>query len=185
MSKILSSRDKLGFNFEMSNLEGLRQHHLYRYVKFRNPKNPYAWKQKIGDGLDLVLKIGDYTLYLEESFCSSSYPYRQAWFNKSRLVRFKNYPKPDKFHLYLLLTNLPENFEHVNTHNIQVINYSQLIQLINNLVNTTTNLITNTTNRHTIKSVYGITNNIVTSYIRTTWLDPQGHIIKEGFLYIP
>lgn len=43
----LWSRDFLGYSFEMGNIEVLKKHRLYKYVKYRNPKKPHSWKRRL------------------------------------------------------------------------------------------------------------------------------------------
>ena len=43
---ILGWKDKLGFEWEMVVLEVLRQKGFYKYVKFRNSKEPFKWKRQ-------------------------------------------------------------------------------------------------------------------------------------------
>ena len=137
----LWSRDFLGYSFEMGNIEVLKKHGLYEYVKYRNPKKPYSWKRKKGIGVDMVLKVHGYTVYIEESYNGSSYPYRKSWFEKSRLPRFKGYPR-DEFHLWVLLTNKTRNFNSVKElaeeHETQIMNINGLLKLIRNLIKKST-----------------------------------------------
>lgn len=137
----LWSRDFLGYSFEMGNIEVLKKHGLYKFVKYRNPKKPYSWKRKKGIGVDMVLKVHDYTVYVEESYNGSSYPYRKSWFKESRLPRFKGYPR-DEFHLWVLLTNKPRNFNSIKElaeeHETQIMNINGLLKLVRNLIKKST-----------------------------------------------
>ena len=131
--KILWSRDLLGYNFEMPNIEVLKKSGLYKHVVYRNPENPRLWKRKRGVGVDMIIKIGYYTFYIEESFCSKDYYYRRRWFEGCRLPRFKGYPN-DKLHLHIILTNKPRNFDSVKDlakeHGIQIMDLNDLLTLI-------------------------------------------------------
>jgi len=133
--QILASKDLLGYNFEMSNIEVLKKYKLYTYVKFRNPKKPRLWKRKKGVGVDMVIKIGYMTYYLEDSFCSKEYYYRKNWFLKCRLPRFHNYPS-NETHVKIIWTNKPQNFESVKdlaeTFHIQIMSTNQILNLIRN-----------------------------------------------------
>ena len=132
----LWSRDFLGYNFEMGNIEVLKKHGLYKYVVYRNPKNPILWKKKKGMGVDMVLKRNGYAVYVEESFCGSEYPYRKNWFEKCRLPRFKGY-RSDAYHIKVILTNKPRNFESVKQlakqHEIRILTIRGLLRLIRRL----------------------------------------------------
>jgi len=129
----LWSRDFEGYDFEMGNIEVLRKHKLYKYVVYRNPKKPRLWKKKKGIGVDMVIKVGYYTFYIEESFCGADYHYRRKWFEKCRLPRFESYPN-DKLHRHIILTNKPRNFNPVKDpakeHDIQIMNINGLLTLI-------------------------------------------------------
>jgi len=127
----LGFKDLLGYNFEMGNLEVLKSHNLFKHVNFCNSSNQWQWKTKIGKGVDLVMKIEPYTLYIEESYCGSDYKYRQLWFEKCRIPRFFNYPH-DKYHVHIVLTNKPNNFSSVKTR-IKIMDINALLHYISKL----------------------------------------------------
>jgi hypothetical protein len=133
------NRDRLGYNFEMSNLSALKQYKLSKYIEFCNPKDFPQWKRKIAHGVDLVLKVFNIVLYIEESFCSKVYTYRINWFKKCRLPRFEGYPQ-NKNHIHIILTNRLSNFSHVKNlaqfFNTIILDFNQLLQYIRELVNT-------------------------------------------------
>lgn len=142
----LWSRDFKGYKNEMTNIEVFKDKGLYKYVKHRNPKNPKLWKKKKGLGVDMVIKCNDthnyeYVFYIEESYCNSEYYYREAWFRKCRLPRFRNYPDSDRFHYKIILTNKPQNFkgvEHLAIENqITILNLNQLLTIIYEIINKT------------------------------------------------
>jgi len=108
----LGWKDKIGYLWEMSVLEELRDKKLYKYVKYRNPKNPQKWKKTKKKGVDIVLKIGCFTFYLECRFKTKRRIYRYKWFRKTVKPRFKEYPQ-DMYHFHIVLTNRPSDFEHV------------------------------------------------------------------------
>jgi len=120
----------------MGNIEVLKKHGLYKYVVYRNPKNPMLWKKKKGMGVDMVLKRNGYAVYVEESFCGSEYPFRKNWFEKCRLPRFKGY-RSDAYHIKVILTNKPRNFESVKQlakqHEIRILTVNGLLRLIRSL----------------------------------------------------
>ena len=111
---ILGWKDKLGFEWEMVVLEVLRQKGFYKYVKFRNSKEPFKWKRQKQKGVDIVLKIGCFVFYIECRYQSKPRIYRFAWFDRTVVPRFKGYPQ-DMYHFNVILTNRPSNFEHVES----------------------------------------------------------------------
>lgn len=127
----LGFKDLLGYNFEMNNLEVLKSHKLLKHVNFCNSSNQWQWKTKIGHGVDLVLKIEPFTLYIEESYCSHDYKYRQSWFERDRNPRFANYPN-DKYHVHVILTNKPNNFSTIKTHK-RIMDINALLHYISKL----------------------------------------------------
>jgi len=137
--RTLWSRDFSGYSHEMANIEVLKKHGLYKYVVYRNPKNPRLWKRKKGVGVDMVVKVGDHAVYVEESFCSKPYYYRLSWFIESRLKRFEHYPN-DSFHHWVIWTNKPQNFQNeaiqkiCNQKNIKIVNTNGILKLIYKLI---------------------------------------------------
>jgi len=131
--RILGAKDFDGYKFEMGNASLLKSRGFGNHLVYHNPKSPRSWKRKKGVGVDKVFKVGDRTFYVEESFCSKDYYYRHAWFEKSRLPRFRGYPN-DKFHDWIVLTNRPRNFSPVmdlaEQYNIRILDPKQLISLI-------------------------------------------------------
>ena len=88
--------------------------------------------------MDLVFKVGKIWIYVEEAFCSRDYYFRNKWFNDSRLPRFLGkYPFPDKNHLWVILTNKPENFDSISKQaeswGIKILDIQGLIKLIKKL----------------------------------------------------
>lgn len=148
--KVLAIRDFLGYQFEMGNIEVLKKYKLYKYVVFRNPKQPHLWKRQKGKGVDMVIKVGGYALYIEDSFCSHDYYYRSDWFIKCRLKRFENY-RSDSRHIRLILTNKPRNFRGVNqlaqANGIQIITINGLLQKLRDILCTVSSNISKFSNR--------------------------------------
>jgi len=130
----LGIKDYLGYSLEMANIEVLKKHGLYKYVVYRNPKNPFLWKRKKGFGVDMVLKVNDVAFYVEESFCQHDYSYRERWFTECRLTRFSKYPLSDNWHMRILLTNRLHNFNGVSDlakkHGIQIMSINDLLTTI-------------------------------------------------------
>jgi len=145
--KELWSRDYLGYTFEMRNIEVLRQYGFYKFLDYHNPKEPYAWKRKKKVGVDMILKVHDYTIYVEETYNSARYYFRRKWFDDSRIPRFKGFPH-DNFHLWIVLTNRPRNFNSVKEYaenlGIQIVNINGLFSLIRDLINKTLERISST-----------------------------------------
>jgi hypothetical protein len=145
----LNETDSLGYGFEMANLECLKGYGYGKYIVYSNPSNTYAWKRKRGYGVDLILKLGEHTYYVEEGFCSYSYKLSQSWFMKSRVSRFRDYPS-DAYHHQIIVTNKPHNYSGVfftysNLSSILVVTIDYLLQTIRDyalsreLVKTTNN----------------------------------------------
>lgn len=133
LTHYLASLDYQGYSFEMDNIEVFRSHGLYRYIKYRNPKNPVLWKRTKKMGVDMVIKVGNFTFYVEIRFNSTDYKQRTKWFYDSCLPRFKNYPA-DNTHIRLLLTNKPNNYSSVQselqTNAIRVVTINELLSLL-------------------------------------------------------
>lgn len=134
----LGIKDFLGYSFEMSNIEVLKKHGLYKHVVFRNFKNPHLWKRQKGFGVDMVLKVNDVSVYIEESYCQHDYAYRTSWFEKCRLARFSKYPLSDNWHMRILLTNKPNNFNGVSdlakNYGIQIMSINDLLKFARSLL---------------------------------------------------
>jgi hypothetical protein len=125
-----------GMTFEADNLEVLKSEGLLKYVTFHNPVTSlwnYIRHSGSGMGVDLIMVIGAFTLYIEESFCSHVYPYRQRWWNKCRAQRFNQYVS-DRYHRQIVLSNFPENFKGVNTGSIILYSLTTLLALIRSLL---------------------------------------------------
>lgn len=134
--KSLWSNDFLGYKFEMLNLAVLKKHGYGKYITYKNPKDPSQWKRKKGVGVDLIITMLGFVFYIEESFCTHNYPYRQNWFTKCRLPRFSTY-KSDNKHIRVLLTNKPQNFSSVTQqakqNNIIITTLNQLLTRLRKL----------------------------------------------------
>ena len=86
---------------------------------------------------DLIIEIGDYKLFIEESCCRKPYHYRRKWFTECRLPRFEGCPKPSEYVYWIVLTNRPENFNSVrelaSEYSICVMSIENILSLISNL----------------------------------------------------
>jgi hypothetical protein len=126
----------MGMKFEVSNLQVFKDNGFGKYIKFSNPlKNFWSYCKHSGEGkgVDMVMVIGAFWLYIEESFCSHYYRYHQRWWNLCREERFKQYPN-DKFHKQIVLTNRAENFKSTSTGSITVHSIHSLLVLIQSLI---------------------------------------------------
>ena len=107
---MLGDTDQLGYDFEFEEIEKLIMEGFKKYIVYTNPRNEYFWQKKKQKGVDLVLHIGKYRIYVEIRFHSCFYHYRTQWFQKSTMQRFAPYPhKKNDYHI--VLTNRPENYE--------------------------------------------------------------------------
>lgn len=141
----LEPRDQMGYDFEIKEiLPKLIEAGLSEYLK-HNPIDPFEWSHTKTIGVDFELKICDYELYIEASYCKKPYHYRNKWFTKCRIPRFENCPKPSEFVYWIVLTNRPENFNSVkdlaNEYSITIMSIDNILSLITNL--TTNNKLTN------------------------------------------
>jgi hypothetical protein len=139
--QVLSNLDQKGYDWEINTVvERIKAHKgLYkRVVKYRNPKEPRAWKRKVEHGVDIVTEIN--TSYINEAqyaecrFSSHDFRICRAWFWKSILTRFENYPKPDNGHKWFIVTNKPRNYDSItdllNEHGIKVLSLAQYINYL-------------------------------------------------------
>jgi hypothetical protein len=110
----MSARDKEGFDFEMDNLQCLKDNGFNPLITFHNPTNFWQWKRHIGVGHDLTIEANGVTYYIEESYQDSDYSYRAQWVYQSRQPRFRDVPESDATHQRALLVNKPENFKGVS-----------------------------------------------------------------------
>ncbi len=136
----LGKYDQMGHDYEIKEvLVELEEAGLGEYITYHNSEDEYLWSCAKAKGVDFKLKVGDYELYVEASFCSKPYKYRKRWFMKCRFPRFKDCPKPAEKILWIVLTNRPENFSPPSVqavakeHSIQIMAIPQLIYLLNKL----------------------------------------------------
>ena len=91
------------------------------------------WKTQIGNGYDFQFTVGQYVIEVENKHCNANYPIRKQWFFDSVLPRFRC--KPNKYHIRVLLTNKPKNYNSVRAENftaqIRICTTHQLVELIN------------------------------------------------------
>ena len=134
----LSQLDEIGYNEEYHDFKRIQGLKLGKYLSFHNPWNKHRWKLEIGNGVDFVFVVGDYKIYVEKKYCQANYPIRTQWFNESVLPRFKNCPAPDRFNIYVVECNKPQNYNPVKTlaaaAQIRILTFQQLISLIHSLL---------------------------------------------------
>ena len=109
----LTEREELGFDYEMSNLECLKGYGYSKFITYHNPTVAYQWLRRKGFGVDLVLKLGEHTYYVEEKFMSYDYKLSQTAFYNDTLKRFENLPE-DANHTHLVVVNRPQNYSTVS-----------------------------------------------------------------------
>jgi len=128
----LGYTDQLGYNFEMDNLDVVKDNGYGKYIRFANPRNIWAWKTHKGMGVDMVIGLGEDTYYIEERFMSYNYNLSQSWFEQKCLPRFRDYPN-DQHHYHIVLANRPKNFGQV-LEGVQVVsddNASLVVGVVN------------------------------------------------------
>lgn len=134
---MLAYKDKIGQGYEIRSLYRLISDGFKKYIVFHNPVNPEEWKRTKGHGVDLILKVGKYTIYVEEAFCSRDYTYRTSWFIKEKLSRFKLI-KESKYSYRIILSNRPWNFNVVKELakflGIVIYHYTQLVIFLRRLI---------------------------------------------------
>jgi hypothetical protein len=153
----LAWKDKLGYNFEFEVQTELKKAGICRFIKYANPRNVYQWLKKKTKGVDLVLHIGNYRIYVECRFHSHFYHYRTRWFQSSTVQRFAEYPHT-KYDITIVCTNMPSVYETPDikaisgAQGILIYDVNQLVDYINNLLPVTNCLTTNqpTNNQLTI-----------------------------------
>lgn len=131
-------KDQMGYDFELKEvLPRLEENGLGEHLTYHNPIDPYEWAHTKTVGVDLILEVGKFIFYVEVSFCSRNYPYRRKWFEKCRIPRFDNCPKPSEYVYWIVLTNRPENFNSVKNlakeFSIRIMSIDNLISLLTNL----------------------------------------------------
>src|SRR3990170_7405395 len=120
----------------MENKAEIEQSGLSEHMVYCNPSNPYLWKQRKQKGVDKVLHVGKYRIYVEDRFSNHSYYYRISWFQKSTMQRFQNYPHT-KSDIHVVCTNRPENYSSVQPlaqqFSVLILSTSQLVDYIQSL----------------------------------------------------
>lgn len=121
---------EVGRQFEAEVQDKLRNAGLGDYVSYANPVDSLkAYKANITKGVDIILIIHGEVYLIECSSNSYDYPYHQSWFNHSRTPRFYPYPARKEFHS-IVCTNRPNNFRHIDSGTIQIVEPNTLIQLL-------------------------------------------------------
>jgi hypothetical protein len=166
-----------GRSFELNNLEVIKSEGLAKYVTFHNPLTSlwnYMRHSGEGMGVDLIMVIGMFTLYIEESFCSHHYSYRQRWWDKCRAVRFKQYMS-DSRHIHIVLTNITDNFRKVSTGVIQLLDVTKLLSLIRSLLPESTTSLTTTLDRNRCIGMVTVSDNrqLIDDPNHEAWLEEQ------------
>lgn len=128
-------KDEMGYNHEIHEvLPKLVEVGYGQYIINHNPTDYYEWAHTRTIGVDLEMQISSYKLCIEISYCSKQYYYRREWFTKCRVPRFRDCPKPDSHTYWIILTNMPENFNPVQEiaaeYSISIMGLNQLISLI-------------------------------------------------------
>lgn len=180
----LAWKDKYGYDFEFEKIQDLIEAGLGKFIKYANPRNIYQWLKKKAKGVDIILHIGKYRIYIECRFHSHFYHYRTRWFQHSTVQRFADYPHT-KYDIHIVLTNntLVYNTPFIKSvaesQGIFIYDIQQLVQYVSNLslsVNDyTTNPITNNpTTNNIINNVYD-----PLSYSRLSIDDKEQLIMEE------
>jgi len=136
---MLGDTDQLGYDFEFEEIEKLIMEGFKKYIVYTNPRNEYFWQKKKKKGVDLVLHIGKYRIYVEIRFHSCFYHYRTQWFQKSTMQRFAPYPHT-KYDYHIVLTNntmvyeTPQITEIKTAHGVFIFNLYDLISFIRSLL---------------------------------------------------
>jgi hypothetical protein len=133
---MLGWKDKLGYDWEFEKIEDLIKANLGKFIKYTNPRNIYQWLKKKTKGVDIILHIGKYRIYIECRFHSHFYHYRTRWFQKSTIQRFQNYPHT-KYDIHVVLTNntlvyeTPDITALSKSQGIFIYTIDQLVQYVN------------------------------------------------------
>jgi hypothetical protein len=144
----LSSLSQSGYDFEIKDtLHKLIEFGLETNIIYHNPIDPFEWKHTRKKGVDLIMRVGEYILYVEMTCLGAYYPYRREWFIESRIPRFEGCPKPSDFVFWIVLTNRPENFNSVKSlaseYSISIMSIENILSLISTLTITNKQLTTN------------------------------------------
>jgi len=135
---MLGYKDKLGYNFEFEAKADTEKAGFGKYIVYANPQNPYLWKKRKQKGVDMVLHVGGFRIYVEMRFHSHFYHYRTEWFQNSTMQRFAEYPHT-KYDYHVVLTNntlvyeTPKIKEIAESQGVYIYSFTQLCNLINNL----------------------------------------------------
>lgn len=162
--KRLTRNELIGKDYEFKEcLFELQKYGLDQYVTFHNPIEDDKWKENRERTVDLIIKIGKFTFYVECKKQNGEYYFEYKWLNENVLERFDDVPLIDKYTFHILLTNRPDNFSgrvenYLNIYGTEVLTIDLLItKLLRYLdVNTDTSLLYNTlyTDNSTILSNY-------------------------------
>ncbi len=130
----MSKFDTIGINQEYSIFKKTQAKKLSKYLTYHNSWIPHLWKRERGVGVDFIFTVGSYKIYVENKHCEADYPIRTQWYLDSVKPRFQDCHIADKFHIHVLLTNRPQNYNSVidlaQADKIQICGFSQLEQLI-------------------------------------------------------
>jgi hypothetical protein len=155
---MLGWKDKLGYDFEFEAIERLIMENFGRFITYANPRNIYEWLKKKRKGVDIVLHIGKYRIYIECRFQSHFYRIHNSWFQKSTMQRFAPYPH-GKYDIHIVLTNKLKAYDTPfiramqKSQGVLIYDIHQLVSYINNLLPVTVY-----TNQQTI-TMYNKSNN--------------------------
>ena len=177
-SQYLSKFDTIGINQEYSLFKRFQSKKLGKYLTFHNSWIPHLWKRERGHRVDFIFTVGDYKIYVENKHCEADYPIRTQWYLDSVKSRFQDCHIADKFHIHVLLTNKPKNYNSVldlaQADKIQICGFSQLEQLIQLLLTSQYTTTHNSTINHSIT----ITNNQRVTSI--SYSDIREFIVEYG-----
>lgn len=143
----LSPLNERGHGYEIKEtLPKLIEFGLEANIIYHNPIDPFEWKHTRKKGVDLILRVGKYLLYIEMTCLSAHYSYRTEWFLDSRIPRFEGYPKPSEFVYWIVLTNKPETIktksvqELASEYSISILSIEDVLSLITKLTITNNQL---------------------------------------------
>ncbi len=141
----LSAFQQRGHDFEIKEtLHKLIEFGFESNIIYHNPVDIFEWKHTVSKGVDLILRVGKYILYVEMTCLSADYSYRTEWF-LNRKSHFEGHPKPNEFVYWIVLTNRPETIktkaveELAKEYSITIMSTDSLLSLLTNLTANTSN----------------------------------------------